>query len=120
MRAVLELLRRHAAAVWFATFALVALGVASALSMPSSIYPEVEFPRIVVVARTGGAPSDVFLTSVTRPLEQTLTTVLGVQRIRSKTIRGATEISLQFAPNTDMWRALQLVEAQVSEVRAEL
>ena len=120
MRALLDVLRRHAPAVWFATVALVALGVASALSMPSSIYPEVEFPRIVVVARTGGAPSDVFLTSVTRPLEQTLTTVLGVQRIRSKTIRGATEISLQFAPNTDMWRALQLVEAQVSEVRAEL
>jgi CzcA family heavy metal efflux pump len=120
MRAVLDVLRRHAAAVWFATVALVALGVASALSMPSGIYPEVEFPRIVVVARTGGAPADVFITAVTRPLEQTLTTVLGVQRIRSKTIRGATEISLQFTPDTDMWRALQLVEARVAEVRAEL
>jgi len=72
------------------------------------------------VARTGGAPADVFLTNVTRRLEQTLTTVLGVQRIRSKTIRGATEISLQFTPESDMWRALQLVESHVSEVRAEL
>jgi CzcA family heavy metal efflux pump len=120
MRAALELLRRHAAAVWLASLALVALGVASALSLPSSIYPEVEFPRIVVVARTGGAPADVFLTNVTRRLEQTLTTVLGVQRIRSKTLRGATEISLQFAPDSDMWRALQLVESHVGEVRAEL
>jgi CzcA family heavy metal efflux pump len=120
MRALLELFRRHAAAVWFATTALVVLGAASALSLPSGIYPEVEFPRIVVVARTGGAPADVFLTTVTRPLEQTLTTVLGVQRIRSKTIRGATEISLQFAPGTDMWRALQLVESRVGEVRADL
>ncbi len=85
--------------------------------MPSGIYPEVEFPRIVVVARTGGAPPEVFLTAVTRPLEQVLTTVLGVQRIRSKTIRGATEISLQFSPSTDMWRALQLVESRVAEVR---
>ena len=120
MRGVLETLRRHAAAVWFATIALVALGVAAALSMPSGIYPEVEFPRIVVVARSGGAPADVFLTTVTRPLEQSLTTVLGVQRIRSKTIRGATEISLQFASGTDMWRALQLVESRVGEVRSEL
>ena len=87
MKHVLELVRRHAAAVWFATIALVAVGVASAFSMPSGIYPEVEFPRIVVVARTGGAPADVYLTTVTRPLEQALTTVLGVQRIRSKTIR---------------------------------
>jgi CzcA family heavy metal efflux pump len=120
MRAALELLRRQAAAVWFGAIAVLALGIASAFSLPSGIYPEVEFPRIVVVARTGGAPADVFLTNVTRRLEETLTTVLGVQRIRSKTIRGATEISLQFTPESDMWRALQLVESHVSEVRAEL
>jgi len=117
---VFGFLRRHEAVVWLATVALVAMGVASALSMPSAIYPEVEFPRVVVVARTGGAPPDVFLTAVTRPLEQALTTVLGVQRIRSKTIRGATEVSLQFSPGTDMWRALQLVESRTNEVRGAL
>jgi CzcA family heavy metal efflux pump len=120
MKRALEHLRRHAAAVWFVTATLVALGVASAFSMPSGIYPEVEFPRIVVVARSGGAPADVFLTSVTRPLEQTLTSVLGVQRIRSRTIRGATEISLQFSPDTDMWRALQLVVSRANEARSDL
>ena len=113
-------LRRHEAVVWLATAVLVALGIASARAMPSAIYPEVEFPRVVVVARTGGAPPDVFLTTVTRPLEQTFTTVLGVQRIRSKTIRGATEISLQFSPGTDMWRALQMVESRANEVRGDL
>ncbi len=120
MTAVLALLRRRAVVVWLATGLLVALGIGSAVGMPSGIYPEIEFPRIVVVARTGGAPPDVFLTATTRPLEQTLTTVLGVRRIRSKTIRGATEISLQFTPDTDMWRALQLVEARVAEVRSSL
>ncbi len=119
MKALL-FLRENAVTVWLATAVLIALGVVLGLGMPSGIYPEVEFPRIVVVARTGGAPPDVFLTSVTRPLEQTLTTVLGVQRIRSKTIRGATEIALQFAPDTDMWRALQLVESRVGEVRSSL
>ncbi len=114
------MLQRQAAVVWLATLVLVALGVASAWSMPSGIYPEVEFPRIVVVAREGGAPPDVFLTTITRPLEQALTTVLGVQRIRSKTIRGATEISLQFAPGSDMWRALQLVESRINESRSGL
>jgi CzcA family heavy metal efflux pump len=114
------LLRRRAAVVWLATLALVVLGVASAAKMPSGIYPEVEFPRIVVVARVGGAPADVYLTSVTRPLEQALTSVLGVQRIRSKTIRGATEIALQFAPDTDMQRALQMVQARIGEARSTL
>lgn len=112
--------RRHASVVWLATALLVVLGIRAATQMPSGIYPDVEFPRIVVVARTGGSPPDVFLTTVTRPLEQSLSTVLGVQRIRSKTIRGATEISLQFAPETDMWRALQLVESRVGEARAVL
>jgi CzcA family heavy metal efflux pump len=113
-------LRRRATFVWLATAVLVAIGVACAFGMPSGIYPEVEFPRIVVVARTGGAPPDVFMTSVTRPLEQGLATVVGVQRIRSKTIRGATEISLLFAPDTDMWRAFTLVQARVSETRGTL
>ncbi len=103
-----ELLKQRIAAVWLVTGVLTVLGLSSAFSMPSSIYPEVEFSRIVVVARGGDDPADVFLASVTRPLEQTLTTVLGVQRMHSKTIRGATEISLQFAPGSDMWRALQL------------
>src|SRR3954447_12568362 len=113
----LAFLRRHAMVVWLATAFFVLLGVHSAYRMPSAIYPEVEFPRIVVVAKTGGAPPDLFLTKVTRPLEQALASVLGLQRIRSKTIRGATEISLQFAPGTDMWRALQLTESRVADVR---
>jgi CzcA family heavy metal efflux pump len=117
---LLELLSKRVAAVWLVTAVLVVVGVWSALAMPSSIYPEVEFSRIVVVAKAGDDPADVFLATVTRPLEQTLTTVLGVERIRSKTIRGATEISLQFAPGTDMWRSLQLVEARVNEARAAL
>ena len=117
---LLALLRRHAAVVWLATALLVVLGVACASSMPSGIYPEIEFPRVVVVARAGGAPPDVFLTEVTRPLEQALSSTLGLERIRSKTIRGATEIGLQFSPDTDMWRALQMVESKVSEARNAL
>ncbi len=116
----LQFLRRHARIVWLVTAFVLAFGMVAAYRMPSGIYPEVEFPRIIVVARSGGAPPDAFLTSVTRPLEQALTQVLGLERIRSKTIRGATEVSLQFAPNTDMWRALQMVESRVSEVRSSL
>ncbi|MEO8903116.1 MAG: efflux RND transporter permease subunit [Polyangiaceae bacterium] len=116
----LSWLRRYAVVVWLTTVILVVLGVACAYDMPSGIYPEIEFPRVVVVAKAGGAPPDVFLTQVTRPLEQALTSTLGLERIRSKTIRGATEIALQFSPDTDMWRALQMVESKVSEARGGL
>src|SRR5262249_35753532 len=80
----------------------------------------VECPRIVVVGRSGDAPPDLTQVSLTRPLEVVLATVLGVERIRSRTIRGATEMSLQFTPGTDMWRALQLVESRVGDARASL
>jgi multidrug efflux pump subunit AcrB len=73
-----------------------------------------------MVAKVGDAPPDVFLTTVTLPLEQALTTVLSIERVKSRTIRGAAEISLQFTPSTDMWRALQVVHASVAEARAEL
>jgi CzcA family heavy metal efflux pump len=80
----------------------------------------VEFPRIALVARAGDAPPDVVQIQLTRPLEAALATVLGVERIRSRTIRGMAELKLQFAPGTDMWRALQLVESRVGEVRSTL
>src|SRR5262249_16466244 len=86
------------ALVWMGALALAAAGAAVALRLPSGIYPEVEFPRIVVVARGGDAPPELTQISLTRPLENTLATVLGVERIRSHTIRGAVEMSLLFAP----------------------
>src|SRR4051812_13146338 len=45
---------------------------------------------------------------------------MGLERVRSRTIRGAVELGMQFSPGTDMWRALQLVESRVGETRAQL
>ncbi len=95
-------------------------GVYAAAGLPAGIYPEVDFPRVVVVARGGDAPPDVFQSTVTRPLEQALATTLGVERVRSRTVRGAAEVSLTFAAGTDMWRALQFVQAQVATTRNTL
>jgi CzcA family heavy metal efflux pump len=113
-------LARRRALVWLLAIGLAATGAVVATRLPSGIYPEVEFPRIVVVARGGDAPPAVTQMALSRPLETALATVLGVERIRSRTIRGAVEISLQFAPGTDMWRALQLVESRVGDTRSAL
>lgn len=108
------------ALVWVIAVGLAASGALLASRMPSGIYPEIDFPRIVVVARGGDAPPELTQVTIARPLETELATVLGVERIRSRTIRGAVEISLQFAAGTDMWRALQLTESRVGETRAAL
>jgi CzcA family heavy metal efflux pump len=111
---------RRTALVWLGVLALAGGGLALGLRLPSGIYPEVEFPRIAVVARGGDAPPEVTQINLARPLETALATVMGLERIRSRTIRGATELSLLFAPGTDMWRALQLVESRLGEARSGL
>ncbi len=110
----------RAALVVVAALVLSAGGLLVASRLPSGIYPEVEFPRIVVVAREQDIPPEEEQKSLARPLESALATVLGVERVRSRTIRGAVELSLQFAPGTDMWRALQMTEARLAEVRTSL
>jgi multidrug efflux pump subunit AcrB len=55
---------------------------------------------------------------VTRPIEQVVMAVPGVRRVRSKSIRGASEISAQFDPSTDMVVALQMVQNRVAEIPA--
>ncbi|HEX4351938.1 MAG TPA: efflux RND transporter permease subunit, partial [Polyangiales bacterium] len=106
--------------VWFSAIVLGVGGLFAANRLASGIYPEVEFPRIVVVAHGGDAPPELTTIALTRPLEAALATVLGVERIRAKTIRGASELSLSFAPGTDMIRALQRVESRVNETRTAL
>jgi hypothetical protein len=117
---LLDAAHKRAALVWLGLGALAVAGAGIARSLPSGIYPEVDFPRIVVVARQGDTPAAEVQRAVVRPLENALATVLGVERIRSRTIRGATEIGLQFAPGTDMWRALQLTESRIGEARVDL
>ena len=113
-----DLALRHGTALVASVCVLALGGLFAARTLPSGVYPDVEFPRIVVVARGGDDPADVFETQVTRPLEQSLVTVLGVRRVRSRTIRGNAEVSLEFVAGTDMWRALQFVQAQLSNARA--
>jgi CzcA family heavy metal efflux pump len=115
-----SLITKRGALVVLTAAALASGGIFAASSLPSGIYPEVEFPRIVVVAREHDVPPAEAQKSLTRPLENALATVTGVERIRSRTIRGAVELSLVFAPGTDMWRALQLTESRVASTRGDL
>src|SRR5437588_2532354 len=99
---------------------LTAGGVYSALRMPSGVYPEVTFPRIAVVARVPDWDVSKMEVKVTRPLEEAVSTVLGVAQVRSKTIRGGSEISIDFNPGTDMRRAETLAWNRIGAKRSEL
>jgi CzcA family heavy metal efflux pump len=111
---------RHARAILFGVAFTTLAGVYSLTALPSGIYPEAEFPRIAIVAHAGDLSPQMMTVSVTRPLEEAAREVLGARRVRSKTIRGATEISALFSPDTDMQQALQLTQGKIDEVRPTL
>ncbi len=95
-------------------------GVWAATRLPSSIYPELRFSRITVVAEGSALGARQVLFSITRPLEEAVSVVQGVIRVRSRSIRGGSEINITFAPGTDMVVALQQVQARVNQVRGGL
>ena len=111
---------RNARAIVFGVVFFTLAGVYALTVLPSGIYPEVEFPRIAVVAHAGDLSPRIMLIAVTRQLEEAAREVLGVRRVRSRTIRGATEVSVIFDPDADMPYALQLMQGKVDEVRPDL
>jgi multidrug efflux pump subunit AcrB len=111
---------RHGRAILFIAVCAALGGLISASRLPKGVYPEVTFPREQVVATLSGAPAATVLAGLTRPLEAHLSTVPGVEQVRSKTIRGAVELSLFFAPATDMAKAHSLVLSRLAETRASL
>ncbi|HEX7481468.1 MAG TPA: efflux RND transporter permease subunit [Polyangiales bacterium] len=113
-------LRQRASLVWLLTLCAIAFGVVSLYGLPSGIHPEVEFPRVVVVVHVGDLPPEVVETLATRPLEEAIATLPYLRRVRSRTIRGAAELGISLEPGFDTWRALQLVQSKVAEVRADL
>ena len=115
-----DILSRQRRFVYLVVSLLSAAGVWAALVLPSAIYPELRFSRIMVVAQgsTLGARQVVF--SISRPIEEAISIVPGVTRVQSRSIRGAAEISITFAPSTDMALALQLVRARVNQIEADL
>jgi CzcA family heavy metal efflux pump len=117
---VATLALRHSRAAVLLTAAFVAGGIIAARALPSSIYPPLEFPRIVLVAHSGTLPPQSMSLIVTRPIEQVVMAVPGIWRVRSKSIRGAAEISAQFDPATDMITALQMVQNRVAEITGGL
>ncbi len=114
------LAERHGRAIILITLLVAAAGAIASFALPSSIYPPLVFPRVMVIAHAGTIPGRSMMLTVTRPIEQAVMEVPGIRRVRSRTFRGASEISAQFEPNTDMVLAQQQVQSRLAEIRGSL
>src|ERR1700754_3933146 len=109
-------LRAHQRALLFLCVLLTLGGVASVLSLPVALFPDVQFPRVVVSFDAGDRPAEQMALQVTRPAEEAVRRVAGVRDVRSATSRGAADVSVTFDWGTDMRRAALEIGAAVSQV----
>ena len=99
---------------------LCAAGLYAAWQLPIAVFPQTDFPRIVIIVDNGEAPASQTLVSVTRPIEEAMNGIPGIARIKSKTARGSSEISLFFDWNGNILQELQLVQARLSQLAPTL
>src|SRR5580658_6244602 len=98
---------RFSRPIIFVILTLIAIGVYLAFTIPVAVFPETNFPRIVVGIDNGVAPIDQMEVTVTRPIEEAMNSVPGLVSVRSTTSRGSAEVNLFFDWNVDMFQTLQ-------------
>jgi multidrug efflux pump subunit AcrB len=111
---------RHSRSILVLIITLAILGIYVAFTIPVSVFPDTNFPRILIAVDNGVMPIDQMMVTVTRPLEEAVNSVPGLQQVRSITSRGSAEIDLFFDWNVDMFQTLQYVNAALSSAQREL
>ena len=111
---------RYSKSLIFLIIILAVAGVYLAMTIPISVFPTTDFPRVVIGVDNGVMPIDQMMVTITRPIEESVNSVPGLQQVRSITSRGSAEIDLFFDWHEDMVTTLQLVDAALSQMRATL
>ncbi|HKK20310.1 MAG TPA: efflux RND transporter permease subunit [candidate division Zixibacteria bacterium] len=116
----LDYAQRHRKAILFLVAGLLVAGIGVTRLLPVSLFPDITFPRIVILADNGEQPAERMMIEVTKPLEEVASSVPGVELVRSITGRGSTEISLGLSWKTDVREALQTLQNRIGDIRTTL
>ena len=106
--------------IFFFAAVLTLAGIYASLQVPISVFPDTNFPRVVIGIDNGVMPVEQMEVTITRPVEDAVNSVPGLVTVRSTTSRGSAEVSLFFDWNSDMYQALQLTEAALAKVQQTL
>jgi CzcA family heavy metal efflux pump len=112
--------RKLSSPILFLIISLTLVGAYFAFTIPVSVFPNTDFPRVVVGVDNGVMPIDQMLVTITRPLEEAVNSVPGLTSVRSITSRGSAEVDLFFDWGSDMILTLQRVDAVVARIQSSL
>jgi multidrug efflux pump subunit AcrB len=111
---------RHSRPTIFLIVVLALVGGYLAFTIPIAVFPTTNFPRIVIGVDNGVMPIDQMMVTITRPVEEAVNSVQGLQQVRSITSRGTAEVDLYFDWNADMFQTLERVNAALIRIQTIL
>ncbi len=106
----------HSRSILFVALFLSIAGLAAATSLPVGLFPQVAFPRVQVSLDSGDRPADQMAQLVTRPVEEAMRVIPGVQEVTSGSSRGGAQISIDFGWGRDMTAATLQVDTALSHI----
>ncbi len=112
--------RKLSQPILFLIVSLALVGAYLAFSIPVAVFPNTDFPRIIIGVDNGVMPIDQMLVTITRPMEEAVNSVPGLNKVVSITSRGSAEVDLFFDWGSDMILTLQRVDAVVARLQPEL
>jgi CzcA family heavy metal efflux pump len=113
-------LARSVRTVLFLAVVLTIAGIYGFFRTPIAVFPDTNFPRVVIGVDNGVMPVEQMQVTITKPIEDAVNSVPGLVTVRSNTSRGTAEVSLFFDWSVDMFRTLQLVDSALSKVQQTL
>ena len=113
-------MQRHARSIWLSVFLVTLAGLVAATRLPVTLFPHIDYPRVVVSIDAGERDAEQMAAGITRPAEIALREIPGVTRIRSTTSRGAAEVALSFAWGDDMVAATNATQGALATILPDL
>jgi len=111
---------RRPITTYMAFLAVVVIGVVSLSRLAIDLLPEIDFPAISVFTTYEGVGPEEMETLITRPVEEAVSTVQGLDRIESYSAEGRSRVQLRFSWGTSLDTALNDVRAAVERIREDL
>jgi hydrophobic/amphiphilic exporter-1 (mainly G- bacteria), HAE1 family len=105
---------------WVLVAIPVVLGLFSYGELGVDLFPDVDFPVCTVTTVLQGASVEEMETTVTKPIEDIINTVSGIDELRSTTTEGVSIVTVQFLLSKNGDVGMQEVRDKVNTILAEL
>ncbi|GAO22516.1 cation efflux system protein [Alicycliphilus sp. B1] len=113
---VSEWIQGHRRSILFLVALLALAGMAMALRLPITLFPNVDFPRVEVSLDAGDRPAEQMAILVTNPVEEAVRRVPGIEEVHSTSSRGSATVAMTFAWGTNMAQATLDINAAIAQI----